>query len=190
MKVLGIQGSPCANGTTARLLDAALEGAVAAGATVEKLDLASARIEPCRACDDCGSGNGCVMKGDDMDRVYRLIREVDGIALASPIYFMGVTAQAKAVIDRCQCFWVEKFVEKRTPYEGKRRPKGLFLSCAGSSKPSMFEPSLHVVRSFFAALDYEYIGELLLPNTDDPDLEKRLPAVLESARLAGRRLCE
>ena len=188
-KVLGIQGSPCLDGTTARLLDAALEGARAEGAFVERIDLASVRLEPCRACEECSPGTGCVQTGDIMDRLYKEIRQVDGIALASPIFFMGVTAQTKAMIDRCQCFWIEKNVSKVDVYEGKRRPKGLFLSCAGSSKPGMFEPSLHVVRSFFAAIDYEYIGEVLLSHTDDPKLEARMPAALESARAAGRKLC-
>jgi multimeric flavodoxin WrbA len=103
---------------------------------------------------------------------------------------MSVTAQTKAMIDRCQCYWYEKYVLKRKPYEGRRRPKGLFISCAGSSKPIVFDPAIHVVKSFFAAIDYEYAGEILLSNTDDPDLNARKETVLEEARAAGRRICQ
>jgi hypothetical protein len=46
------------------------------------------------------------------------------------------------------------------------------------------------VKSFFAAIDYEYAGEILLGNTDDPDLNARRETALEEARAAGRRICE
>jgi len=121
--------------------------------------------------------------------IYSRIRSVDAIVLASPIFFMGVTAQTKAMIDRCQCFWVERFVMKRRAYEGRRRPKGLFISCAGGSKPIVFEPAIHVVKAFFSAIDYEYAGEVVLPHTDDPDVAVRRTAALQAARSAGERIC-
>ena len=127
---------------------------------------------------------------DDMRLIYAKIREVDAIVLASPIFFMGVTAQTKAMIDRCQCFWVERYVQKRRPYEGKRRPKGLFVSCAGGPKTVVFEPATHVVKAFFCAIDYEYAGEVLLGNTDGSDLEPRKKVALEKAREAGGLLCQ
>jgi multimeric flavodoxin WrbA len=188
-KVLGILGSPCVEGNTAALLDAALDGAAKAGHAVERLDLARMNIHPCNACGECESGKGCALE-DDMGKIIHNIRVVDAIVLASPIFFMGVTAQTKAMIDRCQCYWYEKYVLKRKPYEGRRRPRGLFISCAGSSKPIVFDPALHVVKSFFAAIDYEYAGEILLGNTDEPDLDARREKVLEEARAAGRRICQ
>lgn len=148
------------------------------------------RINPCLECRQCDAGSGCVQSADDMGLIYRAIREVDAIAVASPIFFMGVTSQTKAMIDRCQCFWVEKYVNNLRPYEGRRKPKGLFVSCAGSSKPIVFEPAKNVVKAFFAAIDYDYIGEVLLPSTDAPDLESRKSEVFEQARAAGIRLCE
>lgn len=189
-KVLGILGSPCIEGNTAALLDAALDGAAKAGHAVERMDLARMNIHPCTACGECDSGMVCAQHNDDMVRIFQNVREIDAMVLASPIFFMGVTAQTKAMIDRCQCYWYEKYVLKKKPYEGKRRPKGLFISCAGSSKPIVFEPAIHVVKSFFAALDYEYAGEILLSNTDDPDLKGRRKAALDEARDAGRRICQ
>ncbi len=121
-----------------------------------------------------------------MKSIYRLIREVDGIVLASPIFFMGVTAQTKAMIDRCQCFWIEKYVMRRRAYEGVRRPKGLFISTAGSPKPIVFEPAIHTVKAFFAAIDYQYAGEILLGHTDDTEIAPRKRTAIESARSAGK----
>jgi multimeric flavodoxin WrbA len=189
MRVLGLLGSPCLNGNTADLLDAVLEGARQKGAKVERVDLAKVNIHPCLECGGCGSEGKCVQSDDDMRKIYSLIREVDAIALASPIFFMGVSAQTKAMIDRCQCFWVERFVHKKRAYEGRRRPKGLFVSCAGGPKAIVFEPAMHVVKAFFSAIDYEYVGEILLGNTDDRELKRRKDAALEKARAAGGKLC-
>lgn len=190
LKVLGILGSPCLNGNTAALLDAVLEGSREAGASVERFDLARMKINACMECGGCDSGSSCVQARDDMLLVYERIRNVDAIVLASPIFFMGVTAQMKAMIDRCQCYWVERFVLKKRAYEGKRRPKGLFVSCAGGPKDMVFEPAIHVAKAFFSAIDYEYAGEVLLGHTDDPGLVPRKKSALEKARVAGRALCK
>ncbi len=190
LKVLGILGSPCKDGNTASLLDAVLNGAREAGAEAERLDLVDLVVNPCMECRECDSGKGCRLHDDDMTAIYRKIREVDAIVMASPIFFMGVTAQMKAMIDRCQCFWIERYIDHRRVYDGKRRPKGLFVSCAGSPKPQIFEPAIHVVRAFFAAIDYEYVGEVVLGHTDDPKLGLRSGAILETARATGRRICE
>jgi len=190
LKILGILGSPCLKGIAAELLDAALKGAAEKGAEVERLDLPRMRIHPCLECRECDSGASCVQHGDDMSVIYRKIREVDGIALSSPIFFMGVTAQTKAMIDRCQCFWIERYVMKTRAYEGRRRPRGVFLSCAGSPKPIVFEPAIHTAKAFFAAIDYVYAGEVLLGHTDDPDLASRKATAIENARAAGTRLCD
>lgn len=189
LRILGLMGGPCLDGNTSDLLEAVLEGARAAGADTERLDIARLRLNPCQECRQCDASASCVQRTDDMGQIYSRIRMVDGIVLASPIFFMSVTAQTKAMIDRCQCFWVEKYVMKKRAYENARRPKGLFVACAGSPKPIVFEPAKHVAKAFFAAIDYEYAGEVLLGYTDDPKLAPRKKEALELAREAGKRLC-
>ncbi len=186
-KVLGIMGGPCLDGNTSRLLDAALEGAKEAGAEVERIDLARMDIHPCLACRACDGGVSCVQE-DEMSGIYGRITSVDAIVLASPIFFMGLTAQTKAMIDRCQCFWVEKYVLGRRRYGPGPRPKGLFIACAGSEKSIVFDPARHVAKAFFAAIDYEWSGEVLLPHTDDKGLEPRRHAAIAAAREAGKKL--
>ena len=190
MKVLGILGSPCLSGNTSDLLDAALEGAREAGAHVERFDLARMKINACMECGGCDTGASCVQARDDMLLIYEKIRSVDAMILASPIFFMGVTAQTKAMIDRCQCFWVERFVMRKRAYEGRRRPKGLFVSCAGGPKEMVFEPAIHVVKAFFSAIDYEYSGEVLLGHTDDSAIAARKNEAIQKAKSAGKALCK
>lgn len=187
-KVLGIMGGPCLDGNTSRLLDAALEGARDAGAEVQRLDLARMSIRPCLACRVCDSGATCSQDDDDMPVIYGHIRSSDAIILASPIFFMGLTAQAKAMIDRCQCFWVEKYVLGKRRYGPGPRPKGLLIACAGSEKAVVFDPARHVAKAFFAAIDYEWCGEVLLPHTDGPGLDERRASAAAAAKEAGRRI--
>lgn len=167
-----------------------LEGARASGAEVERLDLARMKIDPCIECRRCDATATCAVQTDDMKEIYSRVRKVDAIVLASPIFFMSVSSQTKAMVDRFQSYWVERFVMGRRAYEGRERPKGLFVACAGSPKPIVFDPARHVVKAFFAAIDYEYAGEVLLGFTDDPDLAPRKAETIEMARLAGASLAK
>ncbi len=189
LKVLGILGSPCKDGNTAALLDAVLDGAASAGAEVERLNVTDLRIEGCDSCGSCDSSGSCELSDDDMAMIYRKIREVDALVLASPVFFMSVTAQLKAVIDRCQCFWIEKFVLDKDPYKGRRRPRGLFVATAGSSKAIVFESAIHVAKAFFIAISYEYTGEVLLGETDRLAKASR-DAAIAKARKAGQSLVQ
>jgi multimeric flavodoxin WrbA len=55
----------------------------------------------CTHCDYCLKHEGCTFK-DDMNEVYSLLRQAEGIIIATPVYNGGVTAQIKAVMDRCR----------------------------------------------------------------------------------------
>ena len=55
----------------------------------------------CTHCDHCLTNKECVFK-DDMQEVYALLKEAKGIIFATPVYNGGVSAQTKAVMDRCR----------------------------------------------------------------------------------------
>jgi multimeric flavodoxin WrbA len=107
MKVLGLAGSPRRGGNSETLLDRALAGAQDAGAEVEKVVVHRLKMSGCRHCDGCLETGICVVK-DDMQSLYPKLRAMDAFAVASPMFFMAVTSQLKAVFDRCQCLWVAK----------------------------------------------------------------------------------
>jgi multimeric flavodoxin WrbA len=56
-------------------------------------------ISPCRHCDYCIKNGQCVIK-DDMYQLYPLIREAEGLIIATPCYNGGLSAQIKMVMDR------------------------------------------------------------------------------------------
>lgn len=100
MKVLGILGTPHLKGNTVLLLDAALAGAAAAGAEVEKVKLAGMEMQFCVGCGKCYAGGDCIYN-DEIEGVKEQIDAADGIILAAPNYINSVPAQLKTLMDRC-----------------------------------------------------------------------------------------
>ena len=100
MKVLVLTGSPHANGTTAVLADAFCEGALSAGHHVERFDTGRMKIGPCLGCMGCRREGGACVRHDDMEKILPALVEADAVVFVTPIYYFGMTAQLKAVIDR------------------------------------------------------------------------------------------
>jgi multimeric flavodoxin WrbA len=187
MRVLGIAGSPRRDGNTALLLAEVMKGAASKGAEVKTIVLNDLDITPCQHCDACFEAGECKIK-DDMQMVYRELERADRIVLVSPVHFMGVTAQTKAMIDRCQALWARKYILKQPPLGNKRERKGLFVSVGGMKLADLFEPALATVKALFKVLDIAYVGELLFPGIDKKGEIKDHPEALKQAFLAGQRL--
>ena len=100
MKILLITGSPHKQGTTAVLAAEFIRGAHEAGHDVIRFDAALKDVHPCIACEKCHSAvSACVFR-DAFDEIRDMLIEADAVVFASPIYYYGLTAQLKAVIDR------------------------------------------------------------------------------------------
>jgi multimeric flavodoxin WrbA len=194
MKVLAIAGSPRKQGNTAQLLREAIRGAEERGAEVELVyarDLALVGCIECRGCDPTGL---CVVK-DDMQALYPKLRTYERVIIAAPVFFAGVPAALKAIFDRCQACWVEKYRLKSfvTPRPAGRR--ALFLSACGWAKPTwkgidMFAPSLAALDSFCTTLDIALSEKLLYRGIDDITPIDAHPEMLQEAFEAGKRLVE
>ncbi len=101
MKIMAINGSPRGmNGNTGRLLDEVLAGVEQFGAEAEIICLKNQNIEPCAGCDACHKTGICTIK-DDYEAIKEKLLACDGFILASPNYIFSVTAQMKALFDRC-----------------------------------------------------------------------------------------
>ncbi len=189
MRVLGITGSPRRGGNTDLLLAELMKGAASRGAEVKTIILNDLKIVPCQHCDACLEKGRCKYQ-DDMQMVYRELEQADRIVLASPIQFMGVTAQMKAMIDRCQALWARKYVLKLPPLGNRRERKGLFISVGGRKIANLFEPALATVKTLFRILDITYAGELLFPGIDEKGAIAKHPDALCQAFLAGQEMVE
>ncbi len=99
MRILGIVCSPRKGGNTEILVRAALEAAREAGGETELILVADMNIAPCDGCGTCLKKGTCKIK-DDMQMIYEQLELAEGVVLGTPVYFMNVSAQAKAIMDR------------------------------------------------------------------------------------------
>ncbi len=188
LKVLGLAGSPRRQGNTELLLDRVLDGAASRGAETEKIVVSGLRIAPCRECDRCFETGRCAVQ-DDYQLVYAKLIEAERIVFAVPIFFLGLSAQAKTLIDRCQCLWARKYVLKDPlpPTHTGLQRQGFLISTAGGAKTS-FDCAKRTMRAFLDTLDAQYGGELLFPGVDEKGAISSHPTALEEAFALGRSL--
>ena len=106
MKIVGICGSP-REGATEYLLKKALKELESETFETQFITVRDKSISPCTHCNECVESKGKCSISDDMDEIYKALIEADGIIMASPIHFGSVSAQLKAVIDRCQAMIME-----------------------------------------------------------------------------------
>lgn len=99
MRVIGLNGSHRREGNTGIMLAAALEVCESNGFDVEQVDLVDKDIGYCTVCDACKKAYTCTVADDVIDVLDRLIA-ADGILVASPVYFGGVTGRLRAFYDR------------------------------------------------------------------------------------------
>ena len=185
MKVLGIMGSPRIKGNTDLLLDEALKGAQNQGAEVEKIIVDKMNIAPCKEYYGCARDGNCVIR-DDMDDIYPKLMDADIIIIASPMFFYSITAQLKALIDRCQAIWARKTLLKQSPSNPHR--KGAFIGVGATKGARLFEGSILIMKYFFKDLDIEYSGELLVRGIDKRGEIKDNPQALLDAYKLGQQL--
>jgi multimeric flavodoxin WrbA len=107
MRIVGICGSPREKATD-HVLRGALKMLEERGFSASFFGVRGKRISPCLHCDYCLSNKECRIK-DDMYDLYPLLRDADGIVFATPVYNGGVSAQTKAVMDRCRALVAADF---------------------------------------------------------------------------------
>jgi len=185
LKAIALLGSPRAKGNTELLLEEAIKGA---GGDVEVFRLSEMDIRPCDNCGACEDTGECVIGGDDMPTIYRAIKEASRIILATPIYFMGPSAQAKAMIDRCQAFWCEKYLLKRPIPQGMAGRKGLLLLVGGMKRQDGVKCSNVTATAFFRSISVQEHGVLSYTGVDAKGAILKHPSALREAFDAGAAL--
>ena len=186
MHVVGIMGSPRRDSNTEILLDAALAGAAECGATTQKVPVCELDIRPCMECYHCAVDGSCSIR-DDMSRLYDALVSADRIILASPVFFYGITSQAKALVDRCQALWVRRYVLKSwTPDIESRR--GALIAVGATSGPKLFDGVLLTAKYFFDAMGGRDFDQLLVRGVDGRAQVRDHPGYVEQAVELGRNL--
>ncbi len=189
IKVLGISGSPHRHGNTETLLESFLDGAHTSGAAIEKIVLKTLQYSPCRGCNACHKTGECVVN-DDAIILYEKILASDCLAVASPIYTMGITAELKGFIDRQQYLWARKFILKTLYFSDVhiKRHKGIFISTAGLGWENVFDGAFPVITALFNTTGFEYYDNVIANDMDRFGGIKNHPTALKEAFDKGMKI--
>ena len=152
MNILILSGSPRKNGNTDLLVEAFSKGA-SEKHHVEVVSVHDFKVNPCMGCNACftSEGNVCVQK-DDMSLIYGKLSNADMLVMASPVYFYGLSAQLKAVIDRCHNPIRDTFHIR----------KAALLLVGAASLPELFDSILAQYRLCLNFFHIEDAGHVLV----------------------------
>ena len=108
MKIVGIACSPRKEGNTEILVQEALSAIQELGGETKFIGVSNKTINPCDSCYTCMKEEGICRINDDMQEIYQELLQCDGVILGTPVYFINVSAQAKAVMDRIFALFVHR----------------------------------------------------------------------------------
>jgi len=182
MLVLGFQGSPRKKGNTSFLLTNFMQAVEKLGAQTRIIEVARKNIIPCKEFVVCERKGYCPIDDDVKNEIYPLIRQAEVVVLATPIFFFNMTAQLKAVVDRCQLFWARKYKLKLSDPAKKR---GFLLAVGASKGKSLFEGLQLTTKYFFDAIDARFEGSLTYREIEGPKDMTKHPKVLADVEKAA-----
>ena len=157
MNILILSGSPRKGGNTDLLVEAFAKGA-SQKHRVEVVPVHDYKVNPCMGCNACfrNEANACVQK-DDMSLIYEKMSRADMLVIASPVYFYGLSAQLKAVIDRLH-----------NPIRDTFRIKKMALLLVGAATlPELFDSILAQYRLCLNFFKLEDAGRVLVRGVKD-----------------------
>jgi len=187
MLVLGFQGSPRKKGNTHFLLSSFMAAAEKLGAQTRTIEVAKKSIAACKELIVCEKKGYCPIDDDMKHEIYPLIRQAEVVVIGTPIFFYNMTAQLKAMVDRCQTFWARKYVFKiKDPAQKMRR--GFLLSVAATKGKTLFEGLELTTKYFFDAIDASYAGGLTYREIEGPKDMANHPTVLQDIDNAVKEL--
>lgn len=177
MKLISIIGSPHGmKGNTGAIVNSILLAAQKAGAETETFSLSDLTVLPCRGCELCSKTGKCLLD-DDFGSIKEAMCDADGIIFASPLYVYHVSAQMKAVLDRCHglCH-CQMMVGKY----------GAAVVTSGGSDPEVPEKYLMDILGKLGCWRIGSIGAAEVQLIDEDERAK----VFDSAAKLGKRMVE
>lgn len=172
-KIVVLIGSTRKNGNTDLLARAFIDGARIHN-EVEVISVADYEVNPCIGCNSCFAreNHRCFQK-DDMELIYEKLLYADMIVAASPVYFYGVSAQLKAIVDRLH-----------TPLRNEFCVKKLALLLVGAATlPELFDAIKLQYKLILNFFQLEDAGMILVRGVKDIGDIKEHPALLEAYNL-------
>ena len=162
MKITILMGSPNRDGSTSILVDEFRRGAKQAGHSVNILDVCHADIHPCTGCIYCGYEGPCAQK-DDVEKIRDELLQTDMIVFATPLYYYGMSAQLKTLIDRFCAF---------NSSLNQRHLKSALLTVAWNADDWTFEALEAHYRTLVRYINFEDMGMVLGYGCGSPSMTR------------------
>ena len=154
--VVILVGSMRRGGNTDLLARRFAEGA-AEHNSVEIVSAADYRIAPCIGCNTCFTREGNACCNRDMDMIYEKLRRADVLVIALPVYFYGISAELKAIIDRLH-----------TPMRNTFAVRRLALLLVGAAElPKLFDTILMQYQMILDFFHLQDCGKILVRGVKD-----------------------
>lgn len=99
MKVLIINGSPRTNGNTQIAINELTKEFEQENIEVKNIEIGTKDIRGCIACGTCYKTGKCVFN-DLVNEGIELLKEVDGVIIASPVYYASANGSLISLLDR------------------------------------------------------------------------------------------
>lgn len=156
-KIVVLLGSVRKEGNTDLLVQAFARGAEK-NHEVEVISVADHKVNPCIGCNSCFTNekHECFQK-DDMTKIYESLKTADTLVIASPVYFYGISAQLKAVIDRLH-----------NPMRNDLHIKNMALMLVGAATlPELFDSILSQYQLCLKFFQLQDLGSVLVRGVKD-----------------------
>jgi multimeric flavodoxin WrbA len=188
MRVLGITASPRERGNSDLLLHKAMAGAESGGAEVEYVGLRDMSLSGCSECNLCQETGTCHVD-DDFQGILDRLLEADRLILATPVFFMAVCAQAKAMIDRCQCLWSRKYVVGQSLFPDEARDRrAMVIAVGGTKAKKMFDCVRLTMKYWLDVLEMTPASNLFVNQVDEKGAVLKHAEALGQAHRLGEQL--
>ena len=174
MKALLLNGSPRKGNTYAALEELKKGFSNINDLEISQIDTTSVAVAHCIACEYCKEHSRCAVN-DDTNAVINAVAEADILVFATPVYWWGISAQLKVVID--------KFYSQQTRLAASKKQVGLIVT----GQLSTDNPQYEIIYQQFKCIS-DYLGwDLVFCNTysayERDDLKKNKDALLEIEQL-------
>ncbi|MBE6630310.1 MAG: flavodoxin family protein [Ruminococcaceae bacterium] len=100
MKVLMLNGSPKANGNTARVLSEMQAIFEKEGVEVDYVQVGHLAVRGCTSCGACYKEGHCVIEDDIVNELAGKLAECDGMVVGSPVYYAAPNGTLVTVLNR------------------------------------------------------------------------------------------
>jgi multimeric flavodoxin WrbA len=171
------------------LAQAAAEGLREAGHDCDLVfadDVVKGFLRDCRAC---RTGDGECAIEDDFRRVFLdLFLPADGVIVATPIYWYGMSAQLKAFFDRAFCYVAASYPHSRDVVRSMTGKRIGLLVSSEETFPTVSAGVVHQLQEYCRYVHSTFVGVVHGVGNARGDIEKDPSRPLLRARALGRDL--